>query len=162
MQEVLQRRTHRSTLILRKLLGTIRLEPIEAESRRPYYQAVSSLNVLPLLEKEPGENGSTEGSNNLHWWRRRESNPRPKIFSARCLHAYFEYLCLVRKDPLGNRFPPDQPACCFASSSNRYGSSAILLTVASSAPAGKRQRDASLTRLERTRSYWRVFILPAV
>ena len=46
----------------------------------------------------------------------------------------------------------------FRLASNRYGSLAIPLIVASSAPAGERQRDASLTRLERTRSYWRVFI----
>ena len=40
-----------------------------------------------------------------------------------------------------------------------HGNSAILLIVASSAPTGERQRDASLTRLECTRNYWRVYLL---
>jgi hypothetical protein len=36
MQEVLERRTDRSALLLRSLLGQIRLEPAQGEIGRPY------------------------------------------------------------------------------------------------------------------------------
>jgi len=91
LQEVLESRTHRSALILRKLLGPIRLEPTAGHGRKQHYRAVSSLNVLPLLEETLGDEDAEEGSNSFHWWRRRESNPRPKIFSRRRLHACSEF-----------------------------------------------------------------------
>jgi len=74
--EMLEPRVERSALILRKLLGTIRLQPVQTGTGRPYYQAISELNVLPLLKEEAGKKTTQEGSNSLHWWRRRESNPR--------------------------------------------------------------------------------------
>ncbi len=43
------------------------------------------------------------------WWRRRESNPRPKIFSLRHLHACPEICCLAGFDPLGHGSHPANP-----------------------------------------------------
>jgi hypothetical protein len=77
MQEVLERRTDRSALLLRSLLGQIRLEPARGEIGRPYYAARTSLDALALLEPRPGESGPEGGSNSSRWWRRRESNARP-------------------------------------------------------------------------------------
>ena len=77
LQEVLKRRIERSALLLRKLLGRIRLEPAKPDIGRPYFRAASALQPLALLEMDPSP-GSEDGSNPLRWWRRRESNPRPK------------------------------------------------------------------------------------
>jgi hypothetical protein len=77
LQEVLERRTERSALLLRKLLSRIRLEPVKPDIGRPYLRAVSALQPLALLEMDPSP-GSEDGSNPLRWWRRRESNPRPE------------------------------------------------------------------------------------
>jgi len=80
MKEVLDRSVERSGLILRKLLGRIRLEPTHGNIGRPYYVATTSLNTLALLE-EPQESSSPEGgANSLRWWRRRESNYRPPLW----------------------------------------------------------------------------------
>ena len=76
MQEVLERRTDRSALLLRSLLGKVRLDPAQGEIGRPYYVARTSLDALALLEPPPGQDEPDSGSNSLHWWRRRESNPR--------------------------------------------------------------------------------------
>jgi hypothetical protein len=83
LQEVLERRTEKSALLLRKLLGKIKLEPVKPDVGRPYVLARSKLQTLTLLEIDPsekeGERGATasdEGSNALRWWRRGESNCR--------------------------------------------------------------------------------------
>jgi site-specific DNA recombinase len=76
LQDLLERRTQRSAIILRRLLGKIRLEPTESDRGKPYYRAVSSLNVVPLLEEGCG-NKDEEGSNTLRWRERRDSNSRP-------------------------------------------------------------------------------------
>lgn len=77
MQEVLEQRTDRSALLLRSLLGQIRLEPTRGEIGRPDYVARTSLDTLALLAPPPGHDSPDGGSNSLRWWRRRESNPRP-------------------------------------------------------------------------------------
>jgi hypothetical protein len=87
LQEVLERRTERSALLLRKLLGRIRLEPVKPDIGRPYFRAVSTLQPLALLEMDASSAGSEEGSNPLRWWRRRESNPRPKTRLREALQA---------------------------------------------------------------------------
>ncbi len=82
IQEVLERRTQRSALLLRQLLGKILLQPTRGEIGRPYLVAKSNLSVLPLLE-ETLEN-SDHGSNTLRWRRGWDSNPRwlaPRRFS---------------------------------------------------------------------------------
>ena len=75
VQEVLERRTAQSAVLLGKLLGQIRLERVTPEVGRPYYRATTNLDVLALVEAEPVSDSSETGSNALRWWRRRESNP---------------------------------------------------------------------------------------
>ena len=84
-QEVLERRNDRSALLLRKLLGTVSMVPTRGDIGTPYYRAMSSLQALALLEPPPGDPVADSGSNSLRWWRRRESNPRPKRFARRRL-----------------------------------------------------------------------------
>ncbi len=74
LQEVLERKTQMSGLLLRKLLGKIRLLPSKGEIGRPYFVAKSNLSVLPLLEGNSED--SAQGSNTLHWRRGWDSNPR--------------------------------------------------------------------------------------
>ena len=75
IQTVLERRTQRSALLLRKLLGPIRMEPVTPDIGRPYYRALSDLDVLAIVENDPDSTDPEPGSNSLQWWRRRESNP---------------------------------------------------------------------------------------
>ena len=76
-QEILERRTERSALLLRSLVGRIQLDQARGEIGRPYYVARTSIDALALLEPPPDQVGADGGSNSLRWWRRRESNPRP-------------------------------------------------------------------------------------
>lgn len=62
-QKLLEKRTQQSGLILRKVLGKIRLEPTQEDRRRLYYLAVSKLNVLELLDGEPDDEEQEKGSN---------------------------------------------------------------------------------------------------
>ena len=90
VQELLERRTAPSAVLLRKLLGKIRLEPVVPEVGKPYYRAVTNLDVLALVEGEPSSDGSEPGANTLHWWRRRDLHPGPKIHphrNLRCVSA---------------------------------------------------------------------------
>jgi len=87
LQEVLERRTERSAMLLRALLGKILLEPVRREEGRRYYRALSNLQVLALLDIDPAAGGPESGSNSLQWWRRRELNPRPEALRERPLHA---------------------------------------------------------------------------
>ncbi len=73
IQELLERQTGRSALLLRRILASVRLMPVRPEIGRPYYQAETALQALELLE--PPE----AGSNWSRQWRRGESNPRPKV-----------------------------------------------------------------------------------
>ena len=87
LKELLESKTERSALILRRLLGRIRLEPTKPDIGKPYYLAHTSINALVLTEPPPEPGSSEGGSNSLQWWRRRESNPRPKALSSRHLRA---------------------------------------------------------------------------
>ena len=87
LQAILERRTEHSALILRKLLGTISLEPVTPDVGRPYYRALSNLDVLAIVENDPDPGDPEPGSTSLQWWRRRESNPRPRVRCRRTLHA---------------------------------------------------------------------------
>jgi len=87
IQTVLERRTQRSALLLRKLLGTIRMEPVTPEIGRPYYRALSHLDALAIVEIDPDSPDSEPGSNSLQWWRRRESNPCERCALAGRQHA---------------------------------------------------------------------------
>jgi hypothetical protein len=80
VQEVLERETARSALLLRRILGPIRLKPVTPQVGRPYYQAETALQVLELIQDPEG------GSTSLKWWRRWASNPRPETLGNRHLH----------------------------------------------------------------------------
>jgi hypothetical protein len=71
--EALERRTAQSAVLLRKLLGEIRLEPVTPEGGRPYYRAKTNLDVLALIENEPDSGGPESGSTALRWWTRSQS-----------------------------------------------------------------------------------------
>jgi hypothetical protein len=86
MRDLLERRTERSALLLRDLLGQVYLEPSLGDIGRPYYVARSSLDCLVLLKPPPGE-VPDGGSNSLQQWRRRESNPRPRMVHQELLRA---------------------------------------------------------------------------
>jgi hypothetical protein len=79
LQAVLERRTERAAMLLRKLLGPIRLEPVRPEVGRAYYRATSTLDALAILEDDPDGEPSEPGSRSLRKWRRGESNPRPEV-----------------------------------------------------------------------------------
>ena len=87
LQSVLERRTERSGLLLRKLLGPIKMQPVTPDVGRPYYRARSNLDALAIMENDPDSPDPEPGSTSLQWWRRRESNPRPKVRLRRILHA---------------------------------------------------------------------------
>ncbi|HEX8837627.1 MAG TPA: recombinase family protein [Candidatus Acidoferrum sp.] len=80
LKDILERNSERSGLLLRKLLGPLRLEPTcAADNERPFYKAATSLNTLALLDpltEGEGEEGEG-GSNSLRWWTRGDSNRRP-------------------------------------------------------------------------------------
>ena len=64
-KDILERNSERSGLLLRKLLGPLRLEPTrDGDNDRPFYMAMTSLNTLalvpPLMEGERQEGGSNE------------------------------------------------------------------------------------------------------
>ena len=80
LQDLLERETPRSALLLRRILGPIRLVPVTPQVGKPYYQSETTLQVLDLLDNPEG------GSNWSQWWRWRVSNPRPETLSVRLLH----------------------------------------------------------------------------
>jgi hypothetical protein len=70
--------------------------PVKPDIGKPYLRATTSLQPLALLEIKPGAEPSEPGhsiepdagSISLRWWRRRESNPRPKMLPRGRLLAY--------------------------------------------------------------------------
>jgi hypothetical protein len=67
-QAVLERKTEKAAMLLRKLRGPIRLEPVQPEVGRPYYRAVSTLDAPAIIEEEPEGGPSEPGSNTLRKW----------------------------------------------------------------------------------------------
>ncbi len=116
LQKILERRTERSALLLRALLGKIRLDPMAREGMRSYYRAVSNLQVLALLDVGSTPEDPEPGSNSLQWWRRRELNPRPEALRERPLHAQ---PLLVSRSTASRRgkTAEEQPRMCFATPS---------------------------------------------
>jgi len=99
-QQTLELNTSLSALILRKVLGPIRLEVVVPEVGHPYYIAHTKLDVVELLDprtrnfsadpndrRDPADRPQA-GSNTLRLWRRGELNPRPKTAERWPLHAY--------------------------------------------------------------------------
>jgi len=75
LQEVLERRTARSALLLRRFLGPIRLEPVPVQAGRPYYRAATTIDTLALIETPPEPDGPDGGSTYLRSWTQGDSNP---------------------------------------------------------------------------------------
>ncbi len=73
LSEVLARKTENSALVMRRLIGKVTLTPKKPEVGKPYYHAKTKIKSLALLDDPE------KGANSLQIWRRRESNPRPKI-----------------------------------------------------------------------------------
>ena len=69
LQDVLERNTGPSPLLLRQLLGPIRLEPVAVDIGRPHYRAVTAIDTLALIDTEPDSQRGESGSNSLPWWR---------------------------------------------------------------------------------------------
>jgi site-specific DNA recombinase len=80
VREVLERETARSALLLRRILGPIRLTPVTPQVGRPYFEVETALQVLELIQDPEG------GSTSSQWWRRWASNPRPETLRDRHLH----------------------------------------------------------------------------
>ena len=80
LQSVLEAEPSISGLMLRRVLGPVRLNPVTPQVGKAYYQAETALQVLELVEGPEG------GSNWSRWWRRWESNPRPETLGSRHLH----------------------------------------------------------------------------
>ena len=78
IQEVLERKTEKSALLLRDLTGKIVLTPAVPDVGRPYYRAKSKLKSFAVL------NGA-KGSNSLQWWTRLGSNQRLRHCQRRAL-----------------------------------------------------------------------------
>ena len=78
IQEVLERKTEKSALLLRDLTGKIVLTPAIPDVGKPYYRAKSKLKSFAVL------NGA-KGSNSLQWWTRLGSNQRPHHCQRRAL-----------------------------------------------------------------------------
>ena len=54
---ILEQKTERAALLLRKLLGKIRLDPVTSLKGRPFYHATSTLDALVLIEHKTQEPG---------------------------------------------------------------------------------------------------------
>ena len=80
LNELLAARTEKSALALRRLTGPVTLTPEKPEVGRPYFKVHCNVDSLNLLVAE-------EGSNSLHWWRRRESNPGPQGIPSTLIHV---------------------------------------------------------------------------
>ena len=79
VKQVLETEPTTSALTLRRMLGPVKLIPVAPQVGRSYYGAETALQVLDLIEAPEG------GSNWFCWWRRWESNPRPRTLSHRRL-----------------------------------------------------------------------------
>ena len=73
IREVLEQKTEKSALLLRKLTGKVVLTPTTPGVGKPYYRAKSRLKSFAVLE-------GAKGSNSLQWWRRRDLNPRAREY----------------------------------------------------------------------------------
>ncbi|HEX9849833.1 hypothetical protein [Candidatus Deferrimicrobium sp.] len=75
---ILEQKTERAALLLRNLLGKVRLDPVTPLKGRPYYRATSNLDALALVEHGMNEPGSpvkgSPGSTTFRWWALQDLN----------------------------------------------------------------------------------------
>ena len=67
-------------LLLRRLLGPIRFEPTKRDIRESLLRRTELYRHPGASRRFNRSRAPDDGSNSLRWWRRRESNPRPKTF----------------------------------------------------------------------------------
>ena len=94
----------------------------------------------------------------LKWWRRRESNPRPKTFRAGIYIHSLNSSFRLFKSPSGRML--DRLSCkIFRRSVNRMSGTAILLVDALTGLAGMVRQDVSLKRLKRNYNHLRLCLV---
>ena len=116
LQALLERRTPKAASVLRRLFGKVHLEPVRPDAGRPYYLAHTALDVIALVDPSGPRGGPDGGSGSFRWWRRRESNPRPKVQHRGNLHAYPPLKCRSRRrraaETAGSRAPMNLVVAC--------------------------------------------------
>ena len=70
VQDILESKTEKSALLLRKLFGKITLTPRLPDIGKPYYHAKSQFKSFALLENKNNLK-QEKGSNWFHWWSNR-------------------------------------------------------------------------------------------
>ncbi len=110
LQEVLEERTEKSALLLREILGPIRLELV-TEADKPFYRAKTALDAISLVETPLPGTSEEGGSSALRQWRRRDSNSDPRT---RCEGVYrFSWrLILVSRGPRQRALREIKPLRC--------------------------------------------------
>jgi len=77
-------------------------EKIAEDRRHPQAKAIQT---LCLIDEGPGPEGPEPRSTSVRWWRRRESNPRPKNHSRQAPHASPLFIAFAPAAPKGRRPP---------------------------------------------------------
>ena len=90
VKSVLEERTEKSALLLRKYLGSIELKAIKPDIGKSYYQASSRVSTVPLIDSK------VKSSNSLRWWTQPGSNRRPPACKAGALPAELWALKVLR------------------------------------------------------------------
>ena len=68
LQQVLERRTVKSALVLRRLLGKVVLDAVRSDSGRSHYVARTQIDTFVLVEPSGPRGGPDGGSRPLQWW----------------------------------------------------------------------------------------------
>ena len=68
LQGVLEHRTARSAMLLREVLGPIRLDPVKPDIGRPFYRASTALDARALIETPLDPSAGDSGSTSLRKW----------------------------------------------------------------------------------------------
>jgi hypothetical protein len=98
LQEVLEGQIEKSALLLREILGPIRLEPVTDEAEKPFYRAKTALDAIALVEAPLPRSAEEGGSNALQQWRRRDSNSDPRTLGEG-LYRFSRRFILVSRGP---------------------------------------------------------------
>ena len=80
LQQLLERRTPASALVLRRLLGKIDLEPVCPDPGRPYYVAHTAIDTLELIDPSGPRGGPDAGAGSLRWWGGGSRSAKKSIF----------------------------------------------------------------------------------
>lgn len=78
LKDLLRENPGEAAPMLRKLLGRLMFHPVYPDIGKPYYRITSKAQTLALLDESEG---SDDVSNSMQWWRRRESNPHPRLLT---------------------------------------------------------------------------------